>query len=309
MIINASESVTVAGSAGANSLNSNISVGAIPLPTTMGNGGDLTIATPRLDIDGGEISIGSTGSGDAGKLFVDADSIMIDNQGSISADTESGGGGNIALSADNIIWRGQSTTTATARGSGNGGNITIDADNLVALEGSNLTADAFMMGRGGNIEIGTKGLFICKTCQVTASSQLGLDGIIDIETIEPNTSLNYLDAPPQPTQPQEEVTVACPSASVNNTSQLTIIGRGGLPNRPQELRDGRSLIEFTDPNHTANKPTAQKTLPAPARGWYRNDLGRVTLTAKSIDSSGANSAINSVDCHSVGSKKVEGRVN
>ena len=300
--ISASESVTVAGNAGEEQLVSNIAVGAVPLPTTTGNGGDLTIITPRLNIDGGEISIGSSGSGDAGSLRVDAGSIMLDNEGLISADTESGGGGNITIDANNVIWRGQSTTSATARGSGNGGNITIDADNLVALESSRLAADAFMMGMGGNIQIETEGLFICETCQVTASSQLGLDGVVNIETLEPNTTLNTLDLSQQPTQPQETVAVACPSEPNNSASQLTIIGRGGLPNRPQELLSGRSLIEFSDPGNTATKaktPTAQNALPAPARGWYRNDRGQVMLTAQSLDhSNGAsNSIVNSVDCH------------
>jgi len=296
--IAASESVTVAGNAGREQLASNISVGAVPLPSTSGDGGDLTISTPRLNIDGGVISIGSVGSGDAGGLEVDADLIEIDNRGLISADTESGEGGNIILNANNIIWRGNSNTSATARGSGDGGNITFNADNLVALENSNVTADAFRTGTGGNIQIETKGLFICETCQVTASSQLGIDGVVNIETLEPNVTLNALDVSQRPTQPQEEVAVACPSEPVS-TSQLTIIGRGGLPNRPQELLNGRSLVEFANPNNTASntETTNQTALPAPARGWYRNSQGQVILTAQAMESSASNSAINSVDCH------------
>ena len=299
VLINTSKSVTVAGDAGFPQTASNISVGAVPLPSATGNGGNLTINTPGLNIDGGAISIGSLGSGDGGRLEVDANSIKIDNQGSISADTESGKGANLRLEADNILWRGQSTTTATARGAGDGGNITIKADNLVALENSNITADAFMMGMGGNIQIDTIGLYLCQTCQVTASSQLGVDGVVNIETLEPNTILNLLDIPQQPTQPQEEVAVACPDEPGNSASRLTIIGRGGLPSRPQELLSERSLIEFEAPADTANNisSTPRTTLPAPARGWYRNDLGQVMLTARSMDNSISNSAINSLDCH------------
>lgn len=293
--INASESVIVSGNAGAETLASNISVGAQSLSTTTGNGGDLIINTPNLNIDGGAISIGSTGSGEAGSLLVDAESIMVDNQGSISADTESGGGGNITLDANNIIWQGASFTTATAGGSGDGGNIIIEADNVVLLENSQINANAFM-GMGGNVEISTEGLFVCQSCQVSASSELGVDGVVDIETLEP-TPLNSLDISQRPTQAQEEVAVACPSEPGNSTSQLTITGRGGLPNRPQELLNARSLIKFDSTAQTTANPKKQTNLPAPARGWYRTSEGKVVLTAQVTKSYVNNSRINSVDCH------------
>lgn len=291
--INARESVTVTGNIG--DAVSNISVGARLLPTTTGNGGDLTINTPQLKIDDrAALSIGSTGSGDAGSLEVNADSIIIDRQGAISADTQSGEGGNISLNAGNIFWRGGSFTTATSRGTGNGGNITIQANNLLALEGSRVTANA-VRGKGGNIQIDTKGLFLCDSCQVTASSELGLDGVVDIETLEP-TTLNSLDVPQQLTQPQQQVAVACPSELNNNISQLTITGRGGLPNRPQEPLNARSLIEFT-PTAIMKTPIKQTSLPVPARGWYRHPDGQVVLTANAGAGSPNNSPIQSTNCH------------
>jgi large exoprotein involved in heme utilization and adhesion len=297
--INARESATITGNV-ADSV-SNISVGARLLPTTTGNGGDLTINTSQLKIDDrAALSIGSTGTGDAGSLEVNADSIMIDRQGLISADTQSGRGGNISLNADNIIWRGESSTTATAGETGNGGNIKIETNNFITLEGSRVTADAFK-GRGGNIQVDTQGLFICTSCQVSASSELGLDGVVDIETLEP-TTLDALDIRQQPTQIQEEVAVACPSEPGNTTSQLTITGRGGLPNRPQEPLNARSLVEFIPPVATSKtplKPTKQTILPPPARSWYRDPNGQVVLTAQTAVDSGSpyNSAINAVDCH------------
>ncbi|PSB08275.1 hypothetical protein C7B62_17230, partial [Pleurocapsa sp. CCALA 161] len=291
--INARESVTVTGNVG--DAVSNISVGARLLPTTTGNGGDLTINTSQLKIDDrAALSIGSTGSGDAGSLEVNADSIIIDRQGTISADTQSGEGGNISLNAGNIFWRGGSFTTATSRGTGNGGNITIQANNLLALEGSRVTANAFR-GQGGNIQIDTQGLFLCDSCQVTASSELGLDGVVDIETLEP-TTLNSLDVPQQLTQPQQQVAVACPSQLNNNISQLTITGRGGLPNRPQEPLNARSLIEFT-PTATIKTPIKQTSLPVPARGWYRHPNGQVVLTANAGAGLPNNSPIQSTNCH------------
>lgn len=292
--VNATESVAVVGNGGENALPSDISVGAIPLPEAMGNGGNLTINTPQLNIDAGRITVGSTGTGDAGSLQVEGETITLDNGGSISADTRSGRGGNVTLNASNIIWRGGSFTTATAGDEGNGGNIFINADSLVALEGSIVRADAFA-GMGGNVEVNTKGLFICQTCQVSASSQLGVDGVVDIETLEPNT-LNSLEVPQEPTRPQEEVAVACASEAGENNSQLTVTGRGGLPNRPQELLNARSLVEF--PATTAVKtPTLQTSLPAPAQSWHRDERGNVVLSAQAKNDYVSNSTINSVDCH------------
>lgn len=89
-------------------------------------------------------------------------------------------------------------------------------------------------------------MFICGECQITASSKLGVDGVVDIETLEP-TTLDSLEVPQQPTQPQETVAVACPSERGVSTSQLTITGRGGLPNRPQEPLNAQSMIEFDNP--------------------------------------------------------------
>jgi filamentous hemagglutinin family protein len=295
VVINGQESVTVSGNEG-ETFVSNISVGARPLPTITGNGGNLTINTPQLKIDDlATISIDSTGSGDAGNLEVNANFITIDRQATISADTQSGGGGNINLNAENFVWQGGSSTTATARKTGNGGNIILKADNVFVLDDSYVTADAFK-GRGGNILIDTQGLFLCKSCQISASSALGLDGVVDIETLEP-TTLNSPDIPQQPTQNQEEVAVACPSESGNTTSQLTITGRGGLPHRPQQPLNGRSLIEFVSPTATVPTPMKQTVLPTPAHGWYRQEKGQVVLTAQAPVASPQNSIANSPDCH------------
>ena len=298
VIINAAESVSVIGASDNNVLQSTIGVGAQPLPTSTGNGGDLTINTANLNLDNqGAISVSSVGTGSAGSLIVDADSITLDNQSTITADTQSGGGGNLFLSADNIFLLGASRTSATAGGTGDGGNIMIDANNILVLSDSQITADAFM-GMGGNIDIDTQGLFICGECQITASSTLGVDGVVDIETLEP-TTLDTLEVPQQPTQPQETVAVACPSERGASNSQLTITGRGGLPNRPQELLNPQAMIQFDDPKTQIERsPTTTKnTLPPPARNWYRDAQGTVILTAQASGSSTENSASNPLDCH------------
>jgi filamentous hemagglutinin family protein len=273
-------------------------------PVPNGDAGNVNITTDVLKItDGAEVSVVNEGLGDAGKLEINANSIWLENQGKLSAATKSGVGGNITLLADNVFLRGNSTTTATAGGVGNGGNISINANNLVALENSQITANA-NQGIGGNIQIDTNGIYyICTECKVTASSRLGVDGVVNIETLEPNTELEILDVPQQPSQPEETVAVSCPAANQANSSELTITGRGGLAARPQGILSSESLIQFAAPSSQAKQPsnsTINNTskLPSPARGWYKNSQGTVILSAQIPKSVANNNLITTApNCH------------
>jgi large exoprotein involved in heme utilization and adhesion len=265
--------------------------------TPSGDAGSVLITTEDLQItDGGEISVINSGLGDGGRLEINAERISLDDRGTITAATQSGEGGNILLDTNNVIWR-RSLTTATAAGNGNGGNITINADTVVALKGSQVTADAFL-GRGGNVEINAEGLFICESCQVSASSKLGIDGVVDIETLEP-TTLDSLGVLQQLTQPQEEVAVACPFDRGASVSQLTITGRGGLPDRPQEMLNAKSLVEFDTMKDSAVRDkgrVTKTTLPLPARSWYKSAKGTIVLTSQAHSVLPNDSAPAPVDC-------------
>ncbi len=298
LTINAREAVTLAGKSANNLLVTNIAAGAQPLATSTGNGGDLTITTAELNINnGGEVSVGSVGTGNSGTLRINADFISLNDLGTISAATKSGRGGNIILDAGNIVWQGNSNITATAAGDGDGGNITIDADNVAILESSRLTADA-NRGRGGNIQINTQGLFVCQECQISASSQLGVDGVVEIETLEPNSELEIINLPQQLTQPQTTVALACSAERKAETSELTIIGRGGLPFRPQEPLSSESIVSFnTSTAQTESSHWKTQNLPPPARSWYVNNRGTVVLTDRASEAVPQNLTVNNPDCH------------
>ena len=80
-----------------------------------------------------------------------------------------------------------SDITATVGGGlGNGGNISIDPI-FVILDNSRVIANAYQ-GNGGNIHIVADYFFSDTSSIVNASSQLGIDGTINIET--PNIDLN-----------------------------------------------------------------------------------------------------------------------
>ena len=253
-----------------------------PQQQASGASGDISVTANSLTIERAGIDVQSIDLGSAGNLDIQVDGLVsLDNGGKISAETDSDTGGNIAIVADNIFWLGNSTTTATASNQANGGNIEIVADNLIALQGSRLTADADA-GTGGNIFVDAKGLYVCQTCRVSASSGLGIDGVVNINTLNFNPDFEAADMPLQLTRPETAVDLACSSNS-NNSSSLTVSGRGGLPPRPSEVLNSKSSIDFADSTTQAEAPESVSIdrLPAPARSWHVDSQGRTILTASS----------------------------
>lgn len=102
-----------------------------------GNGGNLTITAPRLILsDGGKISAGTSGSGNAGSVYVDVAEIaisnpVVDNDGSVSG----------------------ITATVSQHGSGRGGLLNIKSDRLHLFEGGQITASTDGAGQAGSVEV------------------------------------------------------------------------------------------------------------------------------------------------------------
>ena len=306
LTVNASESVELSGISIGNLTLGGLSAAAgrtnLPELEATGASGDINIFTDKLIIrDGARIDVESLGPGNAGNLRVVANSILLDNQGIISAATTSGEGGNIFLQTNSLLMRHNSQISATAGGSGNGGNINITgfspANFVALLEGSKITADA-VQGRGGNISINTRGFFVCPTCQITASSQLGIAGQISIITPEAENNFEIVDLPQEVAKPEQVVAQACRAATTEDRSEFTITGRGGLPPRPSEQLSSVALIGFD-----AGVPTAAKEvqnsfqLPPAARGWYVNAQGVVVLASQTANPTPYNSGLGSSNCH------------
>jgi large exoprotein involved in heme utilization and adhesion len=151
---------------------------------------------------------------------------------------------------------------------------------VTLLEGSKITADAFQ-GMGGNISINTRGFFVCPTCEITASSQLGVAGQISIITPEAENNFEIIDVPQEVAKPEEVVAQACRGTANQNRSEFTITGRGGLPPRPSEQLSSGALISFEPSDiSTTTKVNNTSQLPPPARGWYVNPQGIVVLASQ-----------------------------
>ncbi|WP_445629164.1 two-partner secretion domain-containing protein [Nostoc sp. DSM 114167] len=304
--INATEAIVISGEGRAT--NSNINASTIRpdpslrkrfgLPDILtANAGTLSITTPNLTLtNGGTVSVTSQGSGNSGNININAASIKLKNQGFIQAQTESGNGGNIKLSAKNLLLlQDNSQITSTAGGSGNGGNININAPIIIGLKNSDIIANA-VQGRGGNIQITTQGIFGLKfrnqltpDSDITASSQFGVSGTVQVNTIgiDPNSGL--VELPANVTDPSQQIATGCAGSE---GSRFVATGRGGVPQNPNQVtsdgyeglrlrtwNDVRDLSAYRKTSEViAQIPTKEAVL-VQATGWERNANGKIEIFA------------------------------
>jgi filamentous hemagglutinin family protein len=226
--VTASESVSIAGRD-----TDGVPSGLFSSTSGTGAGGSIRVQARALQLqDEGTISARSTGTGNAGSIQLQVGDTFLSENGRVSTATAGAGGGTIVLSAGQLIHLLDSAiTTSVPGGGGDAGNISLVAPSVV-LDGSQIIANAFE-GMGGNIRIGADVFLADPASRVSASSTLGVQGIVDIQA--PVTSLSGALAP----LPQAFVDVAtllpvrCEvRLSGSKASSLVLGGREGLPPRP-----------------------------------------------------------------------------
>ncbi|ALF54210.1 hypothetical protein ACX27_17395 [Nostoc piscinale CENA21] len=235
----------------------------------------------------------------AGDITVNTRLLGLNNQGTITTGTTAGEGGNINLNVrDVVLLRKNSTISAnagTANAGGNGGNININTNFLIAIPGENsdISANAFN-GRGGRIDITAQSIFgiapsfrNTQFSDITASSQLGINGEVTINTLQVDPIQGLSELPTSIVDSSTLLAADCSKEDENNNSQFVVTGRGGLPTNPYELLGGDVLWSDTRTREmTARRnlpvdvksPAMEKTMAiAPANGWRFNGAGEVTL--------------------------------
>ena len=371
IVINANESVRISGrgapaqfSTREGTIRPPSFVNSLTRPESMGNGGDIKVKTPRLEVsDGAQIASATQSEGDAGDIIIngqilevvgdallisstqgegDAGDILVSatdriafnnsrvlarsasttnqggdiflatpflaltNQSELSTQTLSADGGNIVLTLSKLLLLRNNSFISTEAGAddagGDGGDITIDTRFIVAVpnEDSDIVADAFD-GSGGNVDItatgGILGIAVrdSRTAQndITASSQNGVSGDIDIQSPEVDVERSLIELPTA--FAGSEVTRSCRDTLAEG-SEFIISGRGGLPQNPldpattvlwqdilpierDELVSRRTNIE----TGTATSNREGALLPAPiveVQSWTKNERGQVVLVAE-----------------------------
>ncbi|MEH2175816.1 S-layer family protein [Nostoc sp.] len=263
-----------------------------------GNAGGVILMTPQLRVtDRADIGVKNEGTGNAGNFEIYANSIFLTNRGTISAATQSGNGGNLAVNAQQLLlMRGNSKISVEAKEAGDGGNITLNAPLVVGSENSDIIANA-IKGRGGNIQITTQGIFGLKfrnqltpDSDITASSQFGVSGTVQVNTIgiDPNSGL--VELPANVTDSSQQIATGCAGGE---GSRFVATGRGGVPQNPNQdvmsnVYDGLRLRTWDDiRNLSAYRKTSNviaQIPPSPhilvqAITWHRRADGKIELIA------------------------------
>jgi filamentous hemagglutinin family protein len=226
-----------------------------------GLGGNLKIQTGYLQlmdttINGG-ISASSFGSGNAGNIFlVLADTLLMQNS-FIRTATETADGGNIQMTSPRYFYLIDSEiSTSVGSGLGGGGNITI-GPKFIIQDNSPIIAEAYG-GPGGNIDITTTGIYLFPggNSRISASSQFGVDGVVQIETPDESVdegvltlTSNFLDASALMNTP-------CSQRLAENLSSFIVVESYGVPTSEDDLLPSGPLLSTLP---TVNTSSAMKT--------------------------------------------------
>ena len=257
-----------------------------PFPT--GNAGSLFVSASEIQLNNaGQINVTNLGTGDAGQLQIDSNNIKLNNAGAISASTLSGQGGNIVLNTEGLELFDRGQISATAGEAGNGGNLSINTTFLIADENSEITANAFQ-GSGGNISIDAEGLFLFNSPEniFSASSELGIDGEIQIDTPEIDLQKELEQSELEILTAEQAIANSCLARSSQQGS-FTINDNGGLPKNPNSnysdadfsLTGVSRLTTTNQPSEIPENSRQQNSSAIPAQKMVETRSGRIFLVA------------------------------
>jgi filamentous hemagglutinin family protein len=250
--------------------------------------GSININTNSLNVsDRGLISVSNLGNGNSGNLNIITKELNLDHSATLEAKVNAGSQGNIRLTTDNIFLRSNSEINVLATGTATGGNIKIaNRENMVVTKNSKIIADA-LQGNGGNIEITTQGYFVSGDSLVSASSEFGLDGNINVENINGDRPLELDQLSANLVDRTQQIAKGCGVG----TNQFAIAGRGGLPENPWQNLRGQTVWRDLRVSVASNNATFQDlsvsnlsdlsgSILVEADSWQINQQGKVKLFAQ-----------------------------
>jgi filamentous hemagglutinin family protein len=244
-------------------------------------------------------SVGSS-TGNGGNINIESGVIEFVNNGLITANTQAREGGNITLqTTKDIILNNNSSISAEAFNNANGGNLKIDTEFIIAYPNSNsdILANA-EQGNGGNITIDAESVFGIGersldplTNDINASSELNLDGTVNINTSDINPVQGATELPSNTVEPEQIAAQACEADTGRGTANngLAIAGKGGVTPAPDTPLNSENIISSEQNPAAFAIPEPIETSQGkiqPARGITVTKSGHIVLTAYPTNKAG-----------------------
>ena len=147
-----------------------------------GNGGDISINTPKLIVrDRALLGAGTSAAGNAGDITINAQKLIVQSGGTLVAATfGTGFGGNVSVTAtDSVELSGAAsgfvvgTIGELSTNNGNGGKVRIETENLIVRirEGAQILPGTIGgTGNGGEVRIETENLIVRDRAQILAGA-------------------------------------------------------------------------------------------------------------------------------------------
>ncbi len=209
--------------------------GTIISTETAGQGpaGDIQVRAGSLSIQKyAAISSASRNpgaAGDAGTITISAaGDIALTEGGEATTEAVNAGGGRMYITSGNMLYLEDSRiTTSVQQGAENGGDIDAVA-RFIVLKNGQIIAKAFE-GRGGNIRIAADQFITTPDSVVSASSELGIDGDIFIESPVTDISSFLAVLPDQFLDAGQWIVKSCAEQAVEAASRFIVKEREGTP--------------------------------------------------------------------------------
>jgi len=223
------------------------------LATGDARGGDVRVSARVLELrDSGQISATSVSRGDAGDLLIRVGERLVLDDSAITAEAGQSGGGAVTIdTTGSVSLAGSTITTSVAGGDRNAGNITLTTPvTLAMVDGSEIRANAFE-GAGGNVRIVTDNLLQHPSGVISASSERGVDGDINIDATEADLGSGLL-ALGSRFLVDPELPTPC-GVYRPDTASTFALGGAGLPAAPDGFLSGDYLAIPTGANSAAGR--------------------------------------------------------
>ena len=214
--------------------------------------------------NGSSVTAGSTGPANAGNISINAGSQFLSQNSVVTTEASQASGGNIVVQATDSIRLVNSKISTSVQGGPetSGGNITIDPT-FMTLQNSQILAQA-VQGQGGNINIVAGTFLMDPTSLVSASSEFGLSGAVNIQSPLSMLSGTLATLPQRPLQVQHLLQQRCAAQANGQLSSLVVAGRDTLPYEPGGwLMSSLALLAEDGPVAQPSPLTSEDLVPSP----------------------------------------------